>query len=820
MEKKIQELLSQMTLYEKCVLLAGKTPGTAWGNERLGVPSIALTDSPHGVRKSSGDLTNTGGQFCTTFATGSASGATWNPDLIREVGKALGEEARGKDAQVVLGPTMNIVRHPLGGRSFETYSEDPCLAGEMACGYVEGLQSMNVGCSLKHFCANNQEQERFRNNSIVDERALREIYLPHFETVVKRVQPWTIMCAYNRVNGTYMAEKIPILRHILKDEWGFDGVVVSDWGACHSTADSIRGGLDLEMPGPGFYYDAALLTDQVENRQLDEALINDAAARMLRLILRTTEHDGKSYTDSILSEAHVTLARRQEEEAIVLLKNDADALPLLPEKTKRLAIIGPNAAKTFHTGGGSSAAKAPYVVSVLEGMQKVYGDDIEIIHESGCDNYTHMRPPLETDWVRTPDGKEAGFLAEYFSNPFIDGEPDETKVDALINCWWCRGREPVMGPHSVRWTAKVTVPQSGRYYIGADHTSDLRLFIDGKAVIDDQVIRTSPEGYNSIVSTTVDLEADRDYDLICEFRNPTVQLYPHLKIMAAYIPTAEEEDAEIAKAREAAKSSDAALVVVGGMEDVYESEGKDRPTLDLPGRQDDLIRAVAAVNKRTIVVINTGSPVAMPWVDDVAAVVHCWYGGLEIGNAVANVLSGKVNPSGHLPVTFPKRIEDTPAYGHFPGGEDIFYGEGIFVGYRWYDARGIEPLFPFGHGLSYTQFEYADLKLEKQKIGPGEKLGLSFILRNTGKKAGAEVAQIYVQDLKSQLARPPKELKAFRKVWLAPGEEQTLELELSPRAFQYWHPEKGGWLAEAGEFRIHLAASATDIRLTADLKMQ
>lgn len=820
-EDRVEQLLSAMSLPEKCALLAGETAMTTAGNPRLDVPSIALTDSPHGVRKSSGDLSNTEGQLCTTFATGSASGATWDTDLVERVAAALGAEARGKDAQVLLGPTMNIIRTPLGGRTFESFSEDPHHLGRMAEAYVRGLQAMGVGACPKHFCCNNQEQERFRNNSVVDERTLMEIYLPAFEHVVRSAGPWSIMCAYNRLNGQYMAQNRPVLREMLKDQWGFDGVVVSDWGACHATAESVEGGLDLEMPGPGFYYDPMLLADQVENYQLDERWIDDAARRVLRLVLRTTApKEDKDYRSTVNSKAHQQLAREQAQQAIVLLKNTPGVLPLDTAGLGKLAILGPNAEPTFHSGGGSSCAKPPYVVSVLQGLKDRLGQAVEITHHRGCDHYHYMRPPLPTDWVTSEQDSQPGFQAEYFRNGHLHGRPHRRETIDAVNCWWSRPRAPGDGgPFSARFSATLRVPRSGQYYLGADHTCHLRLLLDQECILDHHVDVESPGGYNAVTSTRVQLEAERDYDLVLEFRNPTAQMFPHCKLMAARIPSTDEADEAIAAAAVAAGQADAAVVVVGGMDNVYETEGKDRPSLSLPGRQDELIRAVAEANDKTIVVLNTGSAVAMPWVDDVAAIVQGWYGGLEVGSAIASVLTGEVNPSGKLPMTFPRRIEDTPAFGLTPGARDVHYGEGIFCGYRWYDARNIEPLFAFGHGLSYTTFAYSDLQ-HPEVLKAGEAFDVSVTVTNTGDVAGSEVVQLYLGPLQPRLTRPVRELKGFFKVPLAPGQSRRVRFELQPRDLACWDGDTGLWRIDTGNVEVAAAASSRDIRLTSTMQVR
>jgi len=807
LEARVEQLLRQLTLQEKCALLSGKDLWRTVPIPRLGIGSVTMTDGPHGVR-----ATQEGGRMyspATSFPTGVSMAATWNPALIERVGEALAEETLALGCDILLGPCVNIVRHPTAGRNFESYSEDPYLAGQIGIAWVKGLQRRGVGASLKHYACNNQEDDRGRGSSEVDERTLREIYLAQFEAIVKEADPWTVMCSYNRINGVYASQHDYLLKDILKGEWGFAGVVVSDWGANHTIFESVQGGLDLEMPGPAKYY-GNLLAEAVYNWQIDEADVDEAARRMLRLLVRAGKADGiPAPAGALNTPEHQALAREVAEEAITLLKNERAILPLEPASLKSVAVIGPMAAVGSIGGGGSSFLRPPYAVSPLEALQARLGSRVKLRYEPGCDNYFEL-PILPPELLKPVRGV-AGLRGQYFANPDFSGKPVIDRVDPRIDFWWLSFAPLEQTPpaFTVRWTGKLVAPATGRHTLKVEHTGTVRVYVDGQVIIENTAGPVSWNVALPAASAELNLVKGKTYAIQVDYLRPETAVFPHIRVMFAYTPRAEEDD-RLDRAVAAARRADVALVFAGWPE-YYESEGRDRPGIALTGRQDELIRRVAAVNPRTVVVLNCGSPVAMPWLDSVAAVVEAYYPGQEGGNAVARVLLGEVNPSGKLTVTFPKRIEDCPAFTNFGPGREVFYGEGIFVGYRHYDQRQIEPLFPFGHGLSYTHFAYGDLTVQTAgKVG--QPVRASLTITNTGQRAGQEVVQLYVADPAASLPRPPKELKRFAKVALQPGESRTVEFELDARAFAFYDPAQEDWVVEAGDFAILVGASSRDIR--------
>lgn len=817
LEQRINDLLAQMALKEKVSLMSGADNWHTVPIERLGIPWLTMTDGPHGVR-----TTNDQGRTfvpATAFPTGVAMAATWNPALIERVGAALGEETHGLGCDVLLGPCVNIVRHPLAGRNFESYAEDPYLAGRIGIAWVKGLQSQGVGASLKHYACNNQEFERMRGNSIVDERTLREIYLAQFEAIVKEAHPWTVMCAYNRINGVYGSQHHHLLNEILKGEWQYDGVVVSDWGANHTIVESAAGGLDIEMPGPAKYY-GRLLVEAVHNWQIEEAVITEAARRMLRLLARVGKLDSPvTPAGATNTPEHQALAREVAEEAITLLKNERRILPLDLSKVRSIAVIGPNAAEAVITGGGSSQVEPPYRVSPLEGLQARLNGKVAIRYEKGCENVREL-PLIKARLLTPAQGEGPGLWGEYFDNPDFAGQPVMARVDKRLRFWFLSFAplEKTPPAYAVRWTGKLTAPGSGFYSFGLTNSGICRIYLDGQPVVEN-VNRPSSEAWPVTEATgTVTLEEGRTYEVRIEYIRPAWLDQPHLQVRFGATPTAAEAAAQMAAAVEAARAADVALVFAGYPEG-YETEGRDRPDMDLTGPQDELIRAVAAANPNTVVVLNVGAAVTMPWADNVAAIVLAYYPGMENGHAVARVLLGEVNPSGKLPVTFPQRLEDTPAFLNYPGGKDVRYGEGIFVGYRYYDAKEVTPLFPFGHGLSYTEFAYSDLQVTPT-VRPGEPVAVSVTVKNVGDRAGKEVVQLYVRDVAASLPRPPKELKRFAKISLAPGEAQTVCFELDERCLAFYDPDRKAWVAEPGEFEVLIGRSSRDIRARAPFRLE
>jgi beta-glucosidase len=809
LDQQVADLLNQMTLHEKISLLAGKDVWNTVPVDRLGIPSITMTDGPHGVRApaEAGRISSS----TTCFPTGVSMAASWNTELVGKVGQAIAEETRGMGCDIILGPCVNIVREPRAGRNFEAYSEDPFLAGKTAVAFINGVQSKKVGTSLKHYAANNHEIERGRSSSEVDERTLREIYLAQFEMAVKESRPWTVMCSYNRINGVYASQHDELLNKILKEEWGFEGLVVSDWGANHTIFASVNGGLDLEMPGPAKYY-GRLLGEAIHNWQIDEAKVNEAARRVLRIVLMSGRMDGTVSKGAVNTPEHQKLARQLAEEAITLLKNDGEVLPVEPGKVKTIAVIGPNAADAVIEGGGSSHVEPFHRVSPLEALHARLGKKVTIEYEQGCDNFNEP-PVIPLTWLTDADGNP-GMKSELFRNEDFTGAPVRTHTQMQTECWWWvdPADKPENDHFATLWTGNMKVPISGKYHINLGNTGQVHVYLDGELFIESKAPNSDAmEGSQTAVTIEKDLVAGKTYALRIEHKKYPGQVFVFYKLTAA-IQFKPGEDPRQAHAIELAKKADVVLFFAGYPEG-YESEGGDRPDIEISGGQNALIAAVAQANPRTVVILNAGAPVSMPWLGEVAGLVEAFYPGQENGNAVADVLLGKVNPSGKLPVTFPKRLEDNPAFinAAYPGCREVLYGEGIFVGYRYYDKKAVEPLFPFGYGLSYTTFEYSKVKAPK-KVKAGQPVEVSVTITNTGKVAGKEIVQLYVADPKSSLPRPPKELKGFVKVELQPGESQLVTFVLDQRALSFYDPHKKQWVAEPGDFELLVGASSRDIR--------
>ena len=821
-EARVESLLEQLSLEEKIALLSGQDSWNTAAIERLGIPALTMTDGPHGVRTQPdpGRIHSP----ATAFPSGVSMAASWDPALIEKAAQALALETLALGCDILLGPCVNIVRVPLAGRNFESYAEDPYLAGQIGSAWVRGLQSQGVGASLKHFAANNQEFERMRGSSELDERTLREIYLPAFETIVKEAQPWTVMCSYNRINGVYASQNHYLLTEILRDEWGFYGAVVSDWRANHTIVESVAGGLDLEMPGPARYY-GDLLVEAVLTWQIEPEVIDQAARRVLRMVARAgrLEPGSKRPSGEVNTPAHQALARQVAEEAATLLKNEAGLLPIEPETIRSLAVIGPNAATGGISGGGSSSVEPPYWITPLEGLQELIGEQVTLEYEPGCDNLDlsdlDSLPVLSKLLVHTESG-QPGLTGEYFNNPNLNGDPLKTQLEQRLNFTWFKAPpfEALGEDYAIRYSGLLRVPNSGRHTLSVGQSGSLRIYLDDRLLLENKA-EFDPDSSSHVAgnaSASCELVAGQDYKLRVEFTRLRLGPITHLRVGFAYTPDP-AQDERLAKAVELARRSPVALVFAG-MGESFESEGGDRPHMDLPGGQNELIQAVAEANPNTVVVLNAGSPVHMPWINQVKAVLLAYYPGLEGGRAVARLLTGQVNPSGKLPVSFPHRLEDTPAYLYYPGQRQVFYGEGIFVGYRYYDTREVPVLFPFGHGLSYTSFEYSQLELPAQ-ARIGETVVVSLQVSNTGVRPGAEVVQLYVGDPQSSLPRPAKELKGFRKVVLQPGESQTLSFRLNNRAFAFYDPLRKDWLVEPGMFEILVGSSSADLRLKGAIEL-
>jgi beta-glucosidase len=811
LEARVEDLVSRLTLGEKVRLMAGAAAFTLEGVARLDVPGIRVTDGPTGVRSQEGEA-------ATVFPVGVAMAATWNPDLVGEVAAAIAREALALDNKVVLAPTVNIVRTPLWGRNFETYSEDPFLAGTLGAAFIAGLQGEGVGASLKHYAVNNQEARRMTVSAQVDERTLREIYLAAFEMAVKTAGPWTVMASYNKVNGAWASEHRQLLTDILKGEWGWDGVVVSDWGAVHSTAPAAAAGLDLEMPGPPRWFDEKLLAAAGAG-EVDEARIDDAARRLVRLILRTGVLDGKEApTGELRSPRHRDIAARAAEEAVVLLKNDGDLLPLDAATIRALAVVGPNAAARRIQGGGSSQVRPGRQTSILAALETMLAGRCEVRHAEGGDN--EPVPPAARPAMFSPDQgrREAGLLCEYFAARGFDAAPYRSRVERQIGkLVSAAGRNE--GLSALRWSGWLWPLRDGPHEFAVRAPGAARLILDGAALIDESTPGVADRMDTGGASATrkiaaVTLRAGRGYPIVIEYVRPADLEGLGWEYVGIGL---RQPRGGIEEAAALAAGADAAIVVIGAAS-TSEGEGYDRENLDLPGDQNALVEAILAANPRTVVVVVGGAPYALPWIDHAPAVLVPWLGGEEGADAVARILFGHAEPSGRLPVTFPRRLEDTPAHPFYPGGEAAPYGEGLYVGYRHFDRGPEPPLFPFGFGLTFTRFAYADLEAPEE-VRAGDRVEVAFRVTNVGRRAGKETAQLYVRPRGPSVERPVKELKGFAKVALAPGETARLRLTLDARAFSFWDPGRHAWIAEPGAYDLLIGASAADIELQATVRL-
>lgn len=800
MNRKIDELVNEMSLAEKVSLLAGADVWHTVAIERLGIPPIQVSDGPNGVRGADDNL----GETSICFPVGVAMGATWNPELVEQVGAALAAEVHAKGAHVLLAPTVNIHRTPIAGRNFECFAEDPYLNGTIAAAYINGLQKAGISACIKHFVANDQEFERNSISSEVAERPLHEIYLEPFRIALEKANPWTIMSAYNRINGVHASENDITLRQILKEQWGYDGLVISDWYGTYS--DNVPGsGLDLEMPGPARWMNSEKIIAAVSQGELDEAIIDDKVRRLLRLIERVNG------PRPALPRADGRLPRRVAAEAIVLLKNENQLLPIDPDKAQTIAVIGENGRWAQIMGGGSSQVNPHYIVSPLAGIQQRVGMKGTVAYAIGTP--IHRMPPLlALDWLTTVNG-EAGLALDYYHNLDLSGDPAHSGVMRKSELSWFGTANPFVDPgnFSLRLRGRLTVPETGEYQLHLWSMGQARLWVDGALLIDHW-----GETADRQTTAPISLSAGQSVTLQIEYvTNPE----GHWRIVRlGCIPPMPADP--IQAAADLAAQADIAIVVAGLTRE-WESEGFDRADMRLAGQQDELIARVAAANPNTVVVLNVGSPVEMPWAEDAAAILQSWYGGQEAGNALADVLFGDVTPSGKLPTTFPVRLEDNPAFINYPGENgQVHYGEGIFVGYRYYDKKQIAPLFPFGHGLSYTSFVYNNLQLNGTTFGPGDEITVRVDVTNTGQRAGQEVVQLYVRDEESRLVRPPQELKAFAKVHLEPGQTKTVTLTLTGQSLAYYDPSVSNWVTEPGTFTLLVGSSSRDIRLMGQVRYE
>ena len=801
---RIEALISELTLEEKVSILSGSSAWHTTAVPRLNIPRVKMTDGPIGAR---GDSVSGATSAC--FPSASCLSSSWDKDSVEEIAKAIGIEAKSKDADVLLGPTINLHRHPLGGRHFECYSEDPLLTGELASSYVRGVQSVGVSACLKHFIGNDTEYQRHFVSSNIDDRTLRELYLLPFEMGVK-AGSLSVMSAYNQLNNVFCSSNEEILTNILKEEWNFPGYVVSDWGAAQDTIGNANGGLDCEMPGPARSWGENLVK-AVNNGKVDEEVVDDKVRRILRVADFTGRLDDptESPEQSNDLEEDRLLIRTAGSEGMVLLKND-QVLPFKKETVKKLAVIGPNALKGQYLGGGSASLNPHYVVHPLEGLKSAFGDSAEINYAKGCHTYKFL-PGISSDLFKENDG----FKVEFYNGQDFEGSPIETKI-LKGNKFWAMGgfgldivAQSERPSLSVRFSGELQPEHSGEYNFEIFSIGPSKLSINGENLIDNWSSQEPGDAFFGMGSAPkrekIKFEKGKTYSLEVEYkwegRFPAVQI--------GMQPPDQFDLME--EAINLAKEADAVVLIVGTNSD-WETEGNDRANLDLPSNQNELIETICKLNKNTVVVLNTGSPCEMPWIDNANAILQCWFPGQEFGNSLADILIGKVNPSGKLPTTFPKKLSDTPAYSTYPGKDlQMDYEEGLFIGYRWYDRESIEPLFPFGHGLSYTSFEYSNLRAIPPK-GDSSVAAFEVDITNTGDVAGKEVLQGYITVNKSQIERPQKELKKFEKISLEPGETKKVKFELSEKDLSFWSTENNAWQVEPAEYLFSIGASATDIK--------
>lgn len=811
----IAKLIGLLTVEEKISLLAGADLWHTKPIPRLGIPALKVTDGPIGARGSQGSSSPRAACFPAPIA----MGATWNPDLIKRVGSALADETRSKGAHILLGPTVNIMRSPLAGRHFEYFSEDPYHTAQLAVAYIKGVQDQGVGACIKHFVCNDSEYERMSISSEVDQRTLREIYLYPFEIAIREANPWSVMSAYNKLNGIYCSENKSLLLDILKGEWQYDGFVMSDWLGTYSP-NVAQGGLDLEMPGPARWMGVDV-HESLDGGTLSAEELDDKVSRILLAIQRVGAFTNPEIQPERAADNEATrqLARSVAEESIVLLKNQG-ILPVDLGEIRSIAVIGENAKWAQPMAGGSSAVNPHYVISPLDAIQQIAGDQVELNYSPGCIVHKSL-PPLDMSLLSIPGDKPGGYTVELFSDPAEMIEPVRTFYFDRADITWSDEMLDGLDPQafSVRLKATFTPNKSGTHQFSLKGNGLFRLRLNGRTIVDNWTGNDGQYGppwdYPEQIGE-INLEESQGCDFQLEYSWAGFSPWRVIRI-GHWVPYEADLPAE---AIEIASRSDI-VFLFAGMTNEWESEGYDRPDMHLPGKQDELIERVCKVNPNTIVILNTGSPVTMPWLDKVPALLQTWYGGQELGNAVVGVLFGMVNPSGKLPCTMPAALQQNPAFINYPGEfGSVRYGEGIFVGYRYYEAKKLNPVFPFGHGLSYTEFGYHNLVIHSDSFDQSGGIQVSVDITNNGKIPGKEVVQLYVRDCESPVLRPPKELKAFQKLHLAPGETRTVVFKLDHRAFAYYNPQVHDWIVDPGGYELKVGASSQDIRLSGYFEMK
>ncbi|KAI0669358.1 beta-glucosidase [Trametes maxima] len=843
----LSEVVEQLTTEEAILLTAGVGFWHTHAVPRLGIPAIKVSDGPNGIRGNHFFMSTPA--KCLPSAT--AMAATFDTALMERVGlELLAEEAKLMAASVLLGPTCNTQRNPLGGRSFESFSEDPHLAGMMAAAYCKGLQAGGIGACIKHFFGNDKENDRFGYDSVMSERAIREIYAMPFMLAEKYAKPWSFMTAYNRVNGTHVSENKYIIQDILRKEWGSDTTTMSDWFGIYSVDHAINAGLDLEMPGTNKWRTLDLMTRSIQSRKITKRTVKERAAKVLELVQRCAKGapeilDGDGIERTGDPQAGRELMTQFATQSIVLLKNEGNILPLKPKEQglKKIAIVGGNAKAIVLSGGGSAALKPSFFTTPYDGIVSALGKidpNVEITYSEGSRSYMQM-PTLENDLV-TEDGRR-GWIGSFYSHendesmtplkePLTTRYIDETRIFLSID-------------YPKELTKRFTLRLRGTlkprdhdcdYEFGLCSAGRAKLYVDDKLVIDNWTKQERGDSFFNSGSTEVygivPLKAGVSYSIFVDFMNvrapadtdpdeTVMDSNPGVRLGGAEV---QHPDELMASAVKLAEEADAVIAVVGLNAD-WETEGYDRKTLGLPGRTDELVRKVAAANKRTVVVTQSGSSITMPWADEVPAIVHGWYLGNATGDALGEVLTGRVNPSGRLSLSFAKQLEDVASHGHFHTEHgEVRYGEDLFVGYKHFHHRKIEPLWHFGHGLSYTTFEYSDFSLSEPKIVNGDlDLTASLKVTNTGSVTGTEVVQLYVSyPTTSELTHPPLALKAFAKVSnLAPGKSETVKLALDKYAVSYWETRISRWVIDDGVYvaRVGRSSAPEALKLSAEFKI-
>ncbi len=787
-EARVSDLLKQMTLEEKLEMLSG-TGFASKPNTRLGIPSLDMSDGPVGVRW----------KESVAFPASIMLAATFDTALAFRYGRALARETKAKERNTILGPCVNINRIPNGGRNFESYGEDPFLTSRLAVSYVKGVQSEGVVATTKHFAVNNQETERMDINAKVDKRALYEIYFPAFKAAVQEAKTEAIMCAYNKLNGAWCSENEMLLNTVLKEEWKFDGLVMSDWGAVHSTENVARYGLDLEMPG-GDFLTVEKLLPLVKDGTLKMTTVDDKIKRMLRVMFRMGYFDRKLDTPETNAPEHRSVALDVARAGIVLLKNQNNILPLDPSKVRSIAVLGPNA-EVLRTGGGGSSMVAPaFSESPLEGIKRAF-PNATVTFSVGA-RLTGDVPSIEPQYFFLPDDTtgQNGLQAEYFDNKELKGAPKLRRIDKNIDFRWGGGK-PAEGfgndKFSVRWTGRLKPLLTGTYEITIAGDDGMRLFVDGKELIS----HWSNHAVEARMAK-MDLQAGRFYDIKVEY-------YEDGGDAVALMGWTKPDENELNAAVAAARKSDIVLIFAGNSQ-YQESEGFDRPSIDLAENQITLITEAAKVNPNSIVLLNAGAQLnLLPWINSVRTVLWTFFPGQEGTQAITEVLTGAQNPSGKLPFTIAKQWSDYPSSANFPGSNgEVDYKEGILVGYRYFDTKKVEPLFPFGYGMSYTTFSLSNMIVKQSK---NDEMQVSITVKNTGDVAGAEVVQLYVKDMGPKLIRPEKELKAFTKVLLSAGEVRTVTLKLDASSFKYYDDVRNGWMRSKGGYELLVGTSSRNV---------